>query len=686
MPAATVSPSGRPVVTTVLWEGRVAGYSHPAAWWRRDWGVVTNEHPRRCGECSGPLAHDQRYCLRCGARRGPLPARIGLTIGEIYERGRRVPHSGTALSAPPEPAPSQSDPLVPAARSAAVAILLMLAFGCVVGSLTTPGGVEALASQLVVAVSPSSAAPVRSASTAANGAGNGSPSHNGSAPAPSPAPPAAPPAAVPQQTVTVGSPPTPTSATTPTTPSSPTSLLGLPPIKHVWEIVLSQQGYNQAFATSQGHPYLGRTLRRQGKLIAHYYGVAGSPLANEIALLSGQGPTPDTIAGCPTFADVAPASIGRFDQIKGRGCLYPGSASTLADQLANAGLQWRAYVQGIGEKPSSQTTSSSTATTSTTSTAATSTTSTAAISTTSTGTTSATSTTPNGAPAVPASQPCPHPAFGGDDPYQSASVGAPYATWRNPFVYFRSVLTGGQCASSDVGLHRLATDLTRVSTTPSFSYLSPGPCDDGSDQPCAVNAPAGLAQADRFLRTVVPKIERSPAYQKDGLIAITFDGAPQTGLHVDLTSCCDQPTFPNLLKPSTPTSTSSTSSTTATSTSTPTPPSTTSTTPCTTSSSSSTTTSTTTAALTLPSTTSTSSSTCTPASALGPGTTPGGGQVGLLLISRYVQANSVDEVGTFNHFSLLKSIEDLFALKPLGYARDSALPVFDAAIFKSAKQ
>ncbi len=59
--------------------------------------------------------------------------------------------------------------------------------------------------------------------------------------------------------------------------------------------------------------------------------------------------------------------------------------------------------------------------------------------------------------------------------------------------------------------------------------------------------------------------------------------------------------------------------------------------------------------------------------------------MGLLLISRYVKPNSVDEVDTFNHFSLLKSIEDLFGLKPLGYARDSALPVFDSAIFTPAK-
>jgi hypothetical protein len=50
-----------------------------------------------------------------------------------------------------------------------------------------------------------------------------------------------------------------------------------------------------------------------------------------------------------------------------------------------------------------------------------------------------------------------------------------------------------------------------------------------------------------------------------------------------------------------------------------------------------------------------------------------------------VTPNSLDQVDTFNHFSLLKSIEDLFGLKPLGYARDSALPVFDSAIFNAAK-
>jgi hypothetical protein len=635
-----------------------------------------DDRSSRCAECAGLLAHDQRYCLRCGARRGPLPARIGLTIGEILERGGSLPGSGAELSAPSAPAvragaPRGGDDLAPAARSAAVAILLMLAFGCVVGSLSTPGGVEALAHQIVVAVTPPRPAPVPSAATTNTAVGDATSSDtSGPAPRSTPASTAAPPAAVPQQTVTVGSPTTPTSAATSTTSTTPTSILGLAPIKHVWEIVLSAQGYDQAFATSVGHPYLSNRLRRQGELIADYYGVAQSPLANEVALISGQGPTQQTLAGCRAYADIAPATVGRFQQIVGDGCLYPQSAQTLSDQLAAAGLGWRAYVQGIGEKLPSLTTSSTTTTTTATATG------TAPTTTTSETTTSSMSSA--GPPGVPPSQSCPHPAFGGADPYQSASADAPYATWRNPFVYFRSVLIGGKCASSDLGLDRLATDLKQINTTPAFSYIAPGPCDDGSDTPCSATAPAGLTQADRFLKTVVPEIERSPAYKQDGMIAITFDGAPQSGPHADPNSCCDQPVFPNLPKPPSTTSTSTGTTTTTTSTSS-----------CTTNSSGSpTSTTTSTAALTptSPTATSTSSSAaCTPGITLAPGTNPGGGQVGLLLISRYVKPDSLDQVDTFNHFSLLKSIEDLFGLKPLGYARDSALPVFDAAIFNAAK-
>ncbi|MCW3048474.1 MAG: hypothetical protein JWO74_2758 [Solirubrobacterales bacterium] len=50
-----------------------------------------------------------------------------------------------------------------------------------------------------------------------------------------------------------------------------------------------------------------------------------------------------------------------------------------------------------------------------------------------------------------------------------------------------------------------------------------------------------------------------------------------------------------------------------------------------------------------------------------PGTTPGGGRVGALLLSKFVKAGKVDDT-EYDHFALLRSIEDLFSLDPLGYA------------------
>jgi hypothetical protein len=43
----------------------------------------------------------------------------------------------------------------------------------------------------------------------------------------------------------------------------------------------------------------------------------------------------------------------------------------------------------------------------------------------------------------------------------------------------------------------------------------------------------------------------------------------------------------------------------------------------------------------------------------------------MLVISSYVTPKSSDDVDQANHFSLLALIEDLFSLKPLGYAADA---------------
>jgi hypothetical protein len=53
------------------------------------------------------------------------------------------------------------------------------------------------------------------------------------------------------------------------------------------------------------------------------------------------------------------------------------------------------------------------------------------------------------------------------------------------------------------------------------------------------------------------------------------------------------------------------------------------------------------------------------------------------VISRYVKAGSADASDTFNHFSLLKTVEDLFSIPKLGYAKDASLPEFDTSIFNN---
>ena len=139
-----------------------------------------------------------------------------------------------------------------------------------------------------------------------------------------------------------------------------------------------------------------------------------------------------------------------------------------------------------------------------------------------------------------------------------------------------------------------------------------------------------------------------PPTSKGGLIAITFDQAPQTGPSADPSACCETPQYPNLAaggaeraRPARRAASGATGPTGATA-----------------------------------------------PSALGGGqvsATGGGGRVGLLLLSPYVKAGSVDELGYYNHFSLLRSIEELFGLKRLGYAANPALPAFDKLVYNAPK-
>ncbi len=343
----------------------------------------------------------------------------------------------------------------------------------------------------------------------------------------------------------------------------------LPAIKHVFVVMLSDEPYAALFGPESSAHYLSRTLEGRGELLARYYAVAHEQLANGIALLSGQGPTPASAANCPTYEAIAPAGAGAEGQVLGEGCVYPSSTETLLGQLRAKQLPWRAYVQGIEEPPS----------------------------------------------AAPA---CGHPALGQADPTAATPPPAqPYATFRNSIVYFDSLTSAPSCAAQDVGLSMLAGDLASASRTPSFAYIVPDRCHDGSPGPCPGGGAGGLAAADAFLEGVVPKILASKAYKEGGLLVITSDQAPASGALADSSSCCGQPRFPNMPPPS------------------------------------------------------------GAAAGLSP---EGGGQVGALLLSPFVKPHTISQE-PYDHFSLLRTIEDLFELKHLGYAGGAKVTAFEPSLF-----
>ena len=76
-----------------------------------------------------------------------------------------------------------------------------------------------------------------------------------------------------------------------------------------------------------------------------------------------------------------------------------------------------------------------------------------------------------------------------------------------------------------------------------------------------------------------------------------------------------------------------------------------------------------------------------------PGADPGGGRVGALLLnSTYIQPGTVDTTGSYNHYSALRSYEDLLGLTSggadslghLGFAAASGLAPFGQDIFQPA--
>jgi hypothetical protein len=157
---------------------------------------------------------------------------------------------------------------------------------------------------------------------------------------------------------------------------------------------------------------------------------------------------------------------------------------------------------------------------------------------------------------------CGHPTLNTQDLTQvaeapSASVpnGDMYATRHDPFMYFHSIIDAPICQTNVVNMQtNLASDLSSVSTTANLTFITPNLCDDGHDSPCANGAPGGYASINAFLTKWIPTILASPAYQADGLLIINFDEST-TNVSVSGTTetiefpgyfCCNEQLGPNL--------------------------------------------------------------------------------------------------------------------------------------------
>jgi phosphatidylinositol-3-phosphatase len=278
----------------------------------------------------------------------------------------------------------------------------------------------------------------------------------------------------------------------------------LPKVRHVFVIVLENQGYAATFGNPGADPYLAQTLPAQGALLENYYATGHESNDNYISLVSGQPPNAQNQADCPQFDDFTGALMLSNGVEAGTGCVYPAEVPNVGTQLTAKKLSWKAYQEDMGNDPNREAAA------------------------------------------------CGHPAVNTTDETQKADDG--YATRHDPFVYFHALIdnaslcakhvvalgspTGAMPAAALRGETGLATDLGTLAKTPKFSFITPNLCNDGHDYPCTNQASgaSALADIDSFLETWVPKITGSQAYRENGLLEIVFDEASNS----ETEACCGE--------------------------------------------------------------------------------------------------------------------------------------------------
>jgi len=423
-------------------------------------------------------------------------------------------------------------------------------------------------------------------------------------------------------------------------------------IQHIIVIDMENESFADTFGPSSPATYLNGTLLKQGELIQNYYGTSHVSLGNYIAQISGQAPTPSTNSDCLDLSTLVPPFthvVGGFTnvipgtdagdpvtfpgQVVGDGCVFPAptanshGARTIADQL-DAIKRPNRRTNIASWRMYAEDMGNDVV-------------------------------RDYGTPDPTGGADCAHPPIGGVDNSNSAAAHDQYATRHNPFVYFHSIIdrrevcdanvvplgqvTIGVNGTPDVFTGHLAQDLRKEETTPKFAFITPNLCNDGHDATCTgANTEGtkvgGLVGMDLWLKHWMPLILNSPAYRKGKtLVVLTFDEANAS----DASACCSEHPGPNI-----------------------------------------------------------SNSGFSPVLALfhiqttpAPGTFPypGGGQVGAVVFNaRYIVPGSVNSVGHYNHYSALRSYEDLLGLEGgddgyghLGFAAAPGLLPFGRDVFNA---
>jgi phosphatidylinositol-3-phosphatase len=429
-------------------------------------------------------------------------------------------------------------------------------------------------------------------------------------------------------------------------------------IEHVMVIELENESFSATFGPGSPAVYLNKTLVPQGELINNYFATSHVSLGNYISQVSGQEPTLSTNNDCINLASLTPPGpvVGKFDtvtpgddatdqvsfpgQVVGDGCVYPGptasskGAQTIGDQL-DALAPKNSDPKRITWREYAEDMGNDIA-------------------------------RDYGTPDPLGGATCAHAPIGGADHSNSAAANDQYATRHNPFVYFHSVIddqascdahvvplgavTVSTTGGADVFSGHLYNDLQNQNTTPAFMFVTPNLCNDGHDAACAGTnteggKTGGLVGADLWLKHWMPMIFASPAYKSGKLLVVlTFDEGGVT----DTRACtaanqadCGSPTGPNVSNPGF-------------------------------------------------------------SSLLGmfhiqvpPATTfvyPGGGQVGMVLFNkRFIQAGTINDTSVYNHYSALRSYEDILGITSggddgyghLGYAAKAGLKPFGADVFNA---